>query len=89
MSSAAAKCRLWSTGSAASGAWAQLPCMHVGSSLTRDRTGVPCIGRWTPSHWTTREVHDNEVFGRIIIPVSCLRLVYKTLSYILVCLIFP
>ena len=27
----------------------------VGSSWTRDRTGVPCIARWIPNHWTTRE----------------------------------
>ena len=26
------------------------------SSLTRDRTHVPCIARWIPYHWTTREV---------------------------------
>ena len=26
------------------------------SSLTRDRTSVPCIGRQIPNHWTTREV---------------------------------
>ena len=25
------------------------------SSWTRDRTHVPCIGRWIPNHWTTRE----------------------------------
>jgi len=28
---------------------------HVGSSWTRDRTGVPCIARWILNHWTTRE----------------------------------
>ena len=28
---------------------------HVGSSLTRDRTRVPCIGRWILSHCTTRK----------------------------------
>ena len=28
---------------------------HVGSSLTRDRTCVPCIGRQTPIHCATRE----------------------------------
>ena len=28
---------------------------HVGSSWTRDRTRVPCIGRWTLNHCTTRE----------------------------------
>ena len=30
------------------------PC--VGSSQIRDQTHVPCVGRWTPKHWTTREV---------------------------------
>ena len=30
---------------------------HVESFWTRDRTHVPCIGRWILSHWTTREVH--------------------------------
>ena len=29
---------------------------HVESySLTRDRTPVPCIGRWILNHWATRE----------------------------------
>ena len=28
---------------------------HVGSSRTRDRTSVPCIGRWVLNHGTTRE----------------------------------
>ena len=23
---------------------------------TRDRTNTPCIGKWCPNHWTTREV---------------------------------
>ena len=51
---------LWSTGSRA---WAQqswqtglVAPWHVGSFRTRDRTHVPCIGRQTPNHWTTREV---------------------------------
>ena len=26
------------------------------SSLTRDQTCMPCIGRWSPNLWTTREV---------------------------------
>ena len=30
---------------------------HVESSQTRDRTCVPCIGRWILYHWTTKEVH--------------------------------
>ena len=29
---------------------------HAGSSLTRNGTPSPFIGRWTPKHWTTREV---------------------------------
>ena len=29
---------------------------HMGSSQTRNRTGVPCIGRWILIHWITREV---------------------------------
>ena len=30
--------------------------MSVLSSLTRDRTHIPCIGRQSLNHWTTREV---------------------------------
>ena len=29
--------------------------LHVGSSWTRDRTGVPCIARQVLNHWITRE----------------------------------
>ena len=39
--------QLWLTGLAAP--------RHVGSSQTRARTRVPCIGRQTPNHCTTRE----------------------------------
>ena len=28
---------------------------HVGTSFTRDRTGICCIARWILNHWTTRE----------------------------------
>ena len=39
------------------GAQAQLPCsLWDLSSPTRDRTCVPCIGRWILNLWTTREV---------------------------------
>ena len=35
----------------------ELSCpWHVESSWTRDRTHVPCIGRWILNHCTTREV---------------------------------
>ena len=39
--------QLWLTGPAAP--------RHVGSSQTRARTRVPCIGRQTPNHCATRE----------------------------------
>ena len=38
---------LWLTG--------LLPPGRVGSSQTRDRTCVSCVGRQTYNHWTTRE----------------------------------
>ena len=28
----------------------------MGSFRTRNQTCIPCIGRWTLNHWTTREV---------------------------------
>ena len=31
---------------------------HVGSSLTRDGTHIPCIGRWILNHYATREVPE-------------------------------
>ena len=34
------------------------PTGHVGSSWTRDQTRVPCIGRQTLNHWTSREVQE-------------------------------
>ena len=34
---------------------------HVGTSQTRDRTHVLCIGRRTFNHWTTREVHFHKI----------------------------
>ena len=39
--------QLWHTGLVA--LW------QVGSSWTRDQTGVPCIARQILNHWTTRE----------------------------------
>ena len=41
--------QLWRTGSVAP--------QHVGSSRTRARTRVPCIGRWILNHCATREAH--------------------------------
>lgn len=32
---------------------------HAGpSSLTRDQTQAPCVGEWSLSHWTAREVPE-------------------------------
>ena len=36
---------------------------HVGSSQTRARTCVPCIGRWTVNHCVTRVYPHNETSG--------------------------
>ena len=52
LASAVAACRaqwLWHVGPVA--------LQHVESSQTRDRTRVPCIGRRSVIHCTTREVH--------------------------------
>ena len=58
--SRALQCRLSSCGTRA-----LVAPRHVGSSRTRDRTRVPCIGRWILNHCTTREVrHSN--FKRLI-----------------------
>ena len=48
MGSRAQAQQLWRTGFVAP--W------HVGSSRTRARTRVPCIGRWILNHCTTKEV---------------------------------
>ena len=36
--------------------------MWVFSSLTRDWTHTPCVGRWSLNHWTTRDVPQNSLF---------------------------
>ena len=38
------------------GAQASVVALHVESSWIRDQTCVPCIGRWTLIHYTTREI---------------------------------
>ena len=59
--------QLWLAGSRAQAQ--QLWCTglvaprHVGSSGTRARTRVPCIGRWTPNHCATREVPTHRLFN--------------------------
>ena len=49
-------CRVWALGTQASVVLMHVAPWHVGTSRTRDRTHVPCIGRQIPNHWTTREV---------------------------------
>ena len=41
---------------------------HVGSSRTRGRSCVPCIGGWILNHWTTREVPHHMIFITLMIP---------------------
>ena len=48
--------QLWLTGPVAP--------RHVGSSQTRARTRVPCIGRQTPNHCSTREAPTNQFLSR-------------------------
>ena len=68
--------QLWLTGSTA-GCMGLVALQHVGYSQTRDRTCVPCIGRWILHHWTNREVHGGGgVGGRALnysfeLPGSC------------------
>ena len=57
------RARVQSTGFTSCGTWVWLPRGHVGSSRTRDRTCIPCIGRRILSHWTTRKSKDNSVFN--------------------------
>ena len=59
-------------GAQALGPWAQqwwhtvfVAPPHVGSSWTRDRTCVPCIGRRILIHYTTREVLGFNILKRI------------------------
>ena len=52
-----ASCRIFAAyGFSSCEVWADLPCdMWDLSSLTRDKTHIPCPGSWILNHWTTRE----------------------------------
>ena len=39
---------------------------HVGSSRTRDRTRVPCIGRRILNHCATGEAHPYELLVKVL-----------------------
>ena len=47
------------------------PC-YVGSSWTRDRTGVPCIARQILNHWATREAQSLFLINACSIMNKCL-----------------
>ena len=59
MASVAAACRLQSTGLEIKWCVGLVAPWHVGSSQTRDRTGVHCLARQSLNHWTTREAHTS------------------------------
>ena len=44
---------------------------HVQSSQTRCQTHVPCIDRWTPNLWTSREVQSHYRFAIEYFCVCC------------------
>ena len=54
--------------------WVAIPFFR-GSSRPRDRTQVPCIGKWILKHRTTREAHQPECESRL-----CLLLAWSDLS---------
>ena len=60
------------TGSSSCGPRASVAPRHVGSSWTKNRTYVPCIGRRTPVHCIAREV-------LILIKIWHTKLIYKRL----------
>ena len=74
--------QLWLAGSRAQAQ--QLCCttlvapQHVGSSRTRARTHVPCIGRWILNHCATREVPSARFWIRLgfFLILSCMTCLY-------------
>ena len=64
--------QLWLTGLVAP--W------HVGSSQTRARTRVPCIGRQILNHCATREAHPSYYFGRVCVHLKDSMIMYKILG---------
>ena len=65
-------CAARALGCASSGvvATSRVASRHVESSQTRDWTHVPCIGMWTPNHWTTREARDKTFLKSPLMPQS-------------------
>ena len=60
------------------------------SSPPRDRTCVPCIGRWILNHWTTKEVLEFSPFLRLVnIPLYQEATVSLSIPVLLLDLKFP
>ena len=49
---------------------------HVGSSWTRDWIHVPCTGRQTLNHWTSREVKSMAFLTFVVQSLSCVWLLW-------------
>ena len=63
--------------------YALVPCpwgMWDLSSLTRDQTRTPCIGRWSLNHWTTREVPSSHSYNHIHVLRENVLTIYILLS---------
>ena len=60
-------CRVWTRG-----LWYVdlLAVWHLKSSQTRDRTCIPCIGRWILNPWTTREISTWALYGEIFATIE-------------------
>ena len=55
----------------------------INNSSIRDRTHVPCVGRWILNHWTAREVPENLFIFLMnwhIVSVSKIRIYKVTMS---------
>ena len=66
--------QLWLSGSRvqAQQLWRRGPAAppHMGSSRTRARTRVPCVGRWTLNHCATRGVPMPSILMQTSLPLS-------------------
>ena len=76
------------------GAWAWVPCDHMGSSRIRDWTHVPCIGRQVLIHCATRTVLKFFVIGflsfsyHVCLRSFCIEVIRCSLSFKDVCIQF-